>query len=296
MREIERRFGIYEKALKPQSWEPLLEDVARAGYDYFELSLDESDARLARLEWSAAQIAEVASAERNSGVTVFSACFSGHRRFPLGSADPVLERRALRILRQGIELSARLGIRVMQIAGYDVFYEPSSAETAARYVDNLATGVQWASQAGVMLAIEPVEVFLTSISSAMEVVRKIDSPWLQLYPDVSNMASLGIDPVAEIPRGSGHMVAIHVRDSRPNFFYNVPLGEGIMNFEAVFTQLDNVCYSGPLIVEMWNMEEPDYLAIITHAREFFLKKIAAARDSSKKRGMPLTPLPSTACV
>lgn len=275
----DRPFGIYEKALRPSPWEKLFADVAAAGYPYFEISLDESDERLQRLEWGAGQIAEVRRAAAQNGVKVFSACFSGHRRFPLGSADPETERRAIHMLKQGIHLCAELDVRILQIAGYDVFYEPHSPDTARRYEQNLATGAQYAARFGVMLAIEPVEVFLTSVENTLEVVRRINSPWLQVYPDISNMESLGIDPLSQLERGVGHMVALHVRDSLPDFFYNVELGSGTIDFVSVFRKLDEIGYSGPLIVEMWNQEAPDCLQIITGARRFLLDKIALARQS-----------------
>lgn len=280
MPEPDRPFGIYEKALMPQPWERMFAEVARAGYDYFELSLDESDDRLARLKWTQKEIARVAGAARDSGIRIFSACFSGHRRFPLGSSDKATESRALAMFREGVELCVALGVRVLQVAGYDVFYEPHSDATAKRYLDNLAKGVEWAERAGVMLAIEPVEKHLTTVRATMEVVRRIGSPWLQVYPDVSNLMSLGVDPVPELALGRGHTVAVHVRDSLPDYFYGVPLGEGILDFEAVFAQLDRMEYRGPLVIEMWNLTDPNYLEIITRAREFMLAKIAASRRTA----------------
>ena len=51
MELIQRPFGIYEKAIKPQEWEKMFADASSAGYQNYEISLDESDARLARLHW-----------------------------------------------------------------------------------------------------------------------------------------------------------------------------------------------------------------------------------------------------
>jgi L-ribulose-5-phosphate 3-epimerase len=44
--------GVYEKALPIDvSWGRRLELAAQAGYDFVEISIDESHARLARLNW-----------------------------------------------------------------------------------------------------------------------------------------------------------------------------------------------------------------------------------------------------
>lgn len=276
----QRPFGIYEKALKPAAWKQMFSDAAKAGYDYFELSLDESKERLKRLEWETDQIQEVRKAADMSGIKLFSACFSGHRRYPLGSSDAETEKKSVVMLNQAIELCAKLDIRVLQIAGYDVFYEPHSEDTARRYVSNLSKGLYRAEQLGVMLAIEPVEVFLTSVENTLNVVKEINSPWLHIYPDIANMASLDIDPVEQLGMGGGHTIALHIRDALPDYFYGVELGKGIIDFEAVFAKLDEIGYAGPLTIEMWNLENPDYLQIITDARQFMLDKINIARNCS----------------
>ncbi|MEI3064800.1 MAG: hypothetical protein V8S99_08455 [Oscillospiraceae bacterium] len=52
--------GLYEKALDlADSWKTRLEKVKALGFDYMEISIDESDARLARLDWTAQQRREL---------------------------------------------------------------------------------------------------------------------------------------------------------------------------------------------------------------------------------------------
>ena len=49
--------GIYEKALpKNISWEERIKLVKECGYDFMEISIDETDERLARLEYSKEEI------------------------------------------------------------------------------------------------------------------------------------------------------------------------------------------------------------------------------------------------
>ena len=279
MELIHRPLGIYEKDIKPHEWEKMFADASSAGYQNYEISLDESDARLARLHWDDKQYEEVRRAARNQNIRILSACFSGHRRFPLGSSSRELEERGIRMMREGIDFCQNLGVRMLQVAGYDAFYEPRSHETAARYRENILRCLEWAEQAGVMLAIEPVEVNLVKVSDTLRLVKEADSPWLQIYPDVANMKSLGIDPVTELPQGRGHIANVHVRDSLPDYFYGVPLGAGNMDFIGVFKALDAMEYRGPLTIEMWNETEENYLDIIRCARTFMMDKIRCARCS-----------------
>ena len=52
--------GIYEKALaKDLSWPERLVLAKSCGFDFVEMSVDETDERLSRLDWSAAQRASL---------------------------------------------------------------------------------------------------------------------------------------------------------------------------------------------------------------------------------------------
>ena len=133
--------GIYEKALpKGLSWMARLSLARALGFDFVEMSVDETDERLARLDWSAAERAVLRAAIAETGVTVPSMCLSGHRRFPFGSRDPAVRSRAREIMRKAIDLSASVGLRTIQLAGYDVYYEPSDEGTRRRFVE----GLRWA--------------------------------------------------------------------------------------------------------------------------------------------------------
>jgi len=130
--------GIYEKALPASlSWDERLSMAGAAGYDFVEMSIDESDAKLARLDWSESEIASMRTAIANAGVPIFTMGLSAHRKYPLGSADPELRRKAFEIFRQTIELASELGVKVIQVMGYDVFYEPSTPDSGARFLEGL---------------------------------------------------------------------------------------------------------------------------------------------------------------
>ena len=75
--------GIYEKALPAgECWRERLELAKTLGFDFVEMSVDETDARLARLDWSPEQRLALVSAVAQTGVRVPSMCLSAHRRFP----------------------------------------------------------------------------------------------------------------------------------------------------------------------------------------------------------------------
>ena len=152
------RWGIYEKALPPElTWPERLAAAAAAGYQFVEISIDESDDRLARLEWAHGPRLEMRRALTGAPASVDTMCLSAHRKFALGSATPAVRRQALTIMRRAIDFAAEFGIRIIQVAGYDVHYEESTELTRALYLESILQSAQWARGSCVMLALENVE-------------------------------------------------------------------------------------------------------------------------------------------
>lgn len=268
---------LYEKALMPHDWPRMFADAAALGFDGFEISVDESDARLSRLDWTEKECMAVIRAAKDAGVLLQSLCFSGQRRFPMGSSDPSIVMTSLQMMTKCIRLCQSLGVRTLQVAGYDVFYEPASEETYLRYIDNLEKMTRVAERHGVMLAIEPVEKGVLSVKMALDIIDKIHSPFLQVYPDIANMASLGIDYFPQIEAGLGHIVQIHIRDAVPDYFYGVDIGTGIIDFVSTFKLFARLGLSCPLTLEMWCLDNPRYMEIVRHA-------IGYIQDALKRAG------------
>lgn len=268
---MERKIGIYEKALDPGPLGNMFGSGAKLGFDFFEISVDESDMRLARLDWNAQERKNILKSARDAGIRLFSMCFSGQRRFPMGSADRDIEKISVEMMKKAIELAYDLGIRVIQVAGYDVFYEPHTEETGKRFEDNLMHSARLAEQNGIMLSIETVEKYVTSVEKAVEIVEKADSPWLTVYPDVANLYMMGYAPEKELQKAQGHMTALHMRDV-PDDGY-IPLGEGELDFDRVFSVLDEIKFGGPLIVELWSDQYEDTAAALTQAREYLARRM-----------------------
>ena len=144
--------GIYEKALpKNTTWEEKLTIAKNANYTFIEISVDETDERLARLDWTLEERMEFRDAVLKSGLRVPSMCFSGHRRFPLGSENVETRNKALELMRKAIEFAVDTGIRTIQLAGYDVYYEESNDNTKRLFIEGLKESVRMAEKGIVLL-------------------------------------------------------------------------------------------------------------------------------------------------
>lgn len=267
--------GIYEKALPEiPDWSQRLSMVAKAGFDFVEIAVDDAEERLARLNWSQQQIIQVREAALNAGVSIYNLILSAHRRFPLGSADGGTRQKGLDLLKRGIDFSEQLGIRIIQLAGYYVFYETRDERAYHRFLEGLYQGVEWAGQAGVTLALENMDgEDITSIHQAMHFVEQVNSPWLQVYPDLGNLAGNHRDVTQELPLAQGHLVGIHLKDALPGVFRRVPFGDGIVPFTQAFQTLADMEYKGNFLIEMWNDGAPDALQRVTKALSWIQQRM-----------------------
>ena len=251
--------GIYEKALPADlSWEARLGQAREAGFDFVEMSIDESEERLSRLDWSDETRLALRRSIEKTGVPIFTLGLSCHRKFPMGSASPEIRQKSLDILHRAILLANDLGIQIIQLMGYDVFYETSDDATKSRFLAGLKQGAKWAGALGIMLGLENIDIdTVNSVEKALRFIQLVDSPWLNIYPDMGNLVASGYDPVEQIPLAESCLVGVHVKDSVPGEYRGVTFGEGDVAFKATFKMLEEMDFSGPLVIEMWARFAPD---------------------------------------
>ncbi|GAA1049732.1 L-ribulose-5-phosphate 3-epimerase [Arthrobacter russicus] len=279
--------GVYEKALRDpgNDWNAFFASAVQAGYSFVDLSIDETPGRLSRLAWTGPERRTVVAAAEREGSRIAGLCLSAHRRIALASKEPQRRDQALSILLAGIDLCVDLGVPVLQIAGYFAFYEQPDPQARSRYLAGLAAGTNYAARRGIQLGIENVDgEDVTSISAALEIADRIGSPWLQSYPDIGNLSEQGLDVVAELRRGQGRMLALHVKDTLPGQPRRVPMGSGAVPWDSAFAELKRQNWSGRIMVEMWNDNAPDANRAATEAGAFISRKLADA-------GLPVIPAP-----
>lgn len=275
------KLGIYEKALPyGTGWAEKLATAERLGFQFIEISVDETDERLARLDWSVAERKNFCQVVLDSPLTVPSMCLSGHRRFPLGSRDPETRNKALAIMEKAIQLAVDTSIRTIQLAGYDVYYEEGDADTREYYLENMRKCLEMAAREQVMLAMEIMDhPFMNSIVRFMNIKQLLQSPWFTVYPDVGNLSAWRNDVAAELTLGSSQIVAVHLKDTiavtkdHGGTFKEVAFGDGCVDFPLVFHTLKNMKYTGPYLIEMWTERTDDPEQAILDAKAWLLERM-----------------------
>ncbi|MBP2643654.1 MAG: hexulose-6-phosphate isomerase [Firmicutes bacterium] len=272
--------GLYEKALpRETSWEEKLQIAKELGFDFLEISVDESDERLARLNWTTEERRALRALSEAYQLPILSMCFSGHRKYPLGSRNQQTRALSLALMEKAIKLALDLGIRVIQLAGYDVYYEEGGEDTRAFFIDGLRQSVEMAARCQVMLAIEIMDTpFINSITKYMEYDRLIHSPWLTVYPDIGNLTAWNLNVDEELTLGISRITAIHLKETRKvredqvGQFRDMIFGAGDVDFPGIFSKLRKLRYRGPMVIEMWGDNLPDPIKEIKRTRSYVLEE------------------------
>ena len=262
--------GLYEKAMPNQFTLPeKLSAAKKLGYDYVELSIDESDQKLQRLTWTKSERLALVQAMYDAALPIRSICLSGHRKYPLGSNDPATVARSLEIMEQAIELADNLGVRTIQLAGYDVYYEQGSDETKKRFTENILRSTDMAARHGVVLGFETMETpFMNTVEKAMEYVTLANSSYLTVYPDLGNLTNAAktyeTSVEDDIRKGKGHLCAMHLKETVPGVFREVPFGTGHVDFQKGIETAWQ-CGVRRFVTEMWDVGNGTWEAEIQKA-------------------------------
>lgn len=233
--------GQYEKSMPNElSLKDKLYLSKQNGFDYLEMSIDESDEKLARLDWDLKTINELKQIMMEEDYYIKSICLSAHRKYSLGS--PKYSEQGLEIGYKAIDLAEKLGVRLIQLAGYDVYYEKGDQTTKARFIKNLIKLVKYASTKSVDLGFETMETsFMDTVSKAMEYVDLVNSSYLGIYPDIGNLENAQRvyhhNLIEDLQVGKGHFKAAHLKETLPNQYRDLNFGEGHTNFAVDIDEL-----------------------------------------------------------
>ncbi len=234
--------GLYEKSMPSDlSWREKLQAAKDAGYDYIELSIDATEEKIGRLDMTKEERFDLIQAMYEIGLPIRTMCVSALTKYSLGNDKEDYCRRGMEILEKSIQLADDLGVRVVMIPGYDVYYEPSTLETKRRFLENLKKGAQMAERAGVILGLETMEnEFMNTVEKAMKYVVLCDSNYLKVYPDIGNLTNAAVqyksDVLEDMELGRGNITSLHLKETVPGKYREIPYGTGHVDFEAAIAK------------------------------------------------------------
>ena len=264
--------GLYEKAMpKTMNWAQKLLCAKDCNYDFLEISIDETEEKLSRLNWTKEQRREILDLMRNLDLPIRSMCLSAHRKYPFGASEKAVRDRGMEIMEKAIALADDLGIRIIQLAGYDVYYEEGNEKSRERFIENLEKATKMAATRGILMGFETMETeFMNTTEKAMRYVNLIESPYLGVYPDSGNLTNASLlynKSVAEdLETGRGHIVAMHLKETLPGVFREVPFLTGHVDFEGVIRKARDLGVRR-FVTEMWDVGKDSWKEDILFANK-----------------------------
>ena len=276
--------GLYEKAMPGNlSWKEKLLCAKECGYDFVEISIDETDDKLSRLEWSKEERLDLIKTMFETGVPLRSMCLSGHRKYPFGSKDKATRDRSMEIMEKAICLADDLGIRIIQIAGYDVYYEDSTDESKALFLENLKKATLMASAKGIVMGFETMETeFMNTTEKSMKYVSAVDNAYLGVYPDSGNLTNAaktyGTSVLDDLETGRGHLFALHLKETVPGKFREIPFLTGHVDFKSVVDKAWDLGIRR-FVTEMWYVGQDSWKEDIKFANKSMSEIIDKVSES-----------------
>lgn len=255
--------GLYEKAMPSfLGWEEMLSTAKEIGYDYVELSIDQSEERLARLNFSEEEILELVTLSHRLGMPFGSMSVSALTKYSLGHPVELMSEHGLYIGKKAVLLAKKLGISVVMIPGYDVFDLPSTPESKVKFAYNLNRLVEFSAQHGVIIALETMEnQFMNTVWKALSYVKTIQSPYLKIYPDTGNLCNAAQleqhDMFEDLRHGKGYITSLHLKESLPQRFREIPFGEGHVPFERCIKTAWDMGVRR-YVTELWDVGLPSW--------------------------------------
>lgn len=264
--------GLYEKAMpKTMSWSEKLLCAKDCNYDFLEISIDETEDKLSRLNWTKEQRREILDLMRNLDLPIRSMCLSAHRKYSFGSSEKAVRDRGMEIMEKAIAFADDLGIRIIQLAGYDVYYEEGNEKSRERFIENLEKATKMAATRGILMGFETMETeFMNTTEKAMRYVNLIGSPYLGVYPDSGNLTNASLlykkSVVEDLETGRGHIVAMHLKETLPGVFREVPFLTGHVDFEGVILKARDLGVRR-FVTEMWDVGKESWKEDILFANK-----------------------------
>jgi len=282
------QLGLYEKAMPEVGWKEKLNIAKEAGYDFVELSIDASEEKIGRVYSGKAERRELRLLSDFMELPVGTLNVSALTKYSLGNPDPELRKRGMDIASRAIGLAYDLGARIVMIPGYDIYFGSSTTETRKLFSENIHVLAEKAAVSGVQLGFETMEnEFMNTVEKAMHYVSEVNSNYLQIYPDIGNITNAAVacgkNVLTDLASGRGHLVGMHLKETRPGHFREIPYGMGHVDFEAAVSTAWNLGIRR-YVTEFWykeNGERPKEVC-----RRFRKLFVSISKMNRKKTEMP----------
>ena len=253
--ENKRRFKIGACEWSLRKSDPTSLDVAKQiGLDGVQVNMGSVGNNM-QLRQPEVQQAYLAAAKK-TGIEISSLAIGEMNKVPLKS-DP----QAAQWLEDSIAVMKALNLKIVLVAAFskgDLLGDQAGIDHTVEVLKRLAPK---AEKAGVIFGLENY----LSAEENLDILKRVNSPAVQVYYDVGNSTDKGYDIYQEIRMLKGKVCEFHAKDARSM------LGQGRIDFRTVRAAMDEIGFSGWIQIEAATPHglSPDYQADLAYLREVF---------------------------
>lgn len=274
--------GLYEKAMRNTlTWKEKLQCAKECGYDYLEISIDATEEKINRIYMDTEEKREIMEAIFDTGIPIGSMSVSALTKYALGDPDQAVRDRGMKIAEKSIQLSSALGVRTVMIPGYDIYYGESTIETKRYFLENIRKIAEIAEREGILVGFETMENnFMNTTGKAVQYVNMVDSAYLKIYPDAGNITNAAVanrhDVCEDLSLGKGKLIALHLKETKPDVYREVPFLTGHVEFERIINTAWKLGVRR-YVTELWDVGQPQWKEDICFANRSMKRLLNAAQ-------------------
>ena len=121
---------------------------------------------------------------------------------------------------------------------------------------------------------------MNTVGKAMKYISLVNSNYLKIYPDTGNITNAAVtwahDVCEDLRLGAGNLVALHLKESKPGVFREVPFLTGHVNFEAAIAEAWKLGVRR-FVTELWYIGNPDWRGEVGEAVQI-MRRILDAQE------------------
>lgn len=274
--------GLYEKAMRNTlTWKEKLQCAKECGYDYLEISIDATEEKINRIYMDTEEKREIMEAIFDTGIPIGSMSVSALTKYALGDPDQAVRDRGMEIAEKSIQLSSALGVRTVMIPGYDIYYGESTIETKRYFLENIRKIAEIAEREGILVGFETMENnFMNTTGKVVQYVNMVDSAYLKIYPDAGNITNAAVanrhDVCEDLSLGKGKLIALHLKETKPDVYREVPFLTGHVEFERIINTAWKLGVRR-YVTELWDVGQPQWKEDICFANRSMKRLLNAAQ-------------------
>ena len=274
--------GLYEKAMRNTlTWKEKLQCAKECGYDYLEISIDATEEKINRIYMDTEEKREIMEAIFDAGIPIGSMSVSALTKYALGDPDQAVRSRGMEIAEKSIQLASALGVRTVMIPGYDIYYGESTIETKRYFLENIRKIAEIAEREGILVGFETMENnFMNTTGKAVQYVNMVDSAYLKIYPDAGNITNAAVanrhDVCEDLSLGKGKLIALHLKETKPDVYREVPFLTGHVEFERIINTAWELGVRR-YVTELWDVGQPQWKEDICFANRSMKRLLNAAQ-------------------